>query len=94
MQYIIYASFLSNILNILCCILLYFLTQSLPITIACAVLFLLFLRANIVIDMLFPLGVLIYAMVNFHFHWSFGVIGGVWIIMVALIIYGFYKNKG
>ena len=88
MQYIINASFLSNILNILCCILVYFLTQSLPITIACVVLFLLFLRANIVIDMLFPLGTLIYAIVNFHFHWSFGVIGIMWFIMVAMVIYG------
>ena len=94
MQHIIYASFLSNILNILCCVLIFFLTQSWITTAICAILFLLILDGNIIVDLFFPLTVLIYALINFHFHWSFGVIGGVWIIMVALIIYGFSKDKG
>ena len=94
MQHIIYAGFLSNILNILCCVFIFFLTQSWITTTVCAILFLLILNGNIIVDLFFPLTVLIYALINFHFHWSFGVIGGVWIIMVALIIYGFSKDKG
>lgn len=88
MNYVVYAGILSNILNVLCCVLVFLLTQSWVISGICAILFLFIFKASLPMDILFPLGVLIYAILNFQFHWSFVLIGGLWLAMVALIIYG------